>query len=54
MARLPYAFYHRPCDQVARDLVGKVIVRGQVRLRLRAEPLPAELPDLRKNCKLWT
>ncbi len=32
--RLAYEFYHRPCDQVARDLVGKVIVHGDVRLRI--------------------
>lgn len=34
MARLPYEFYHRPCDAVARDLVGKVIVHGGKRLRI--------------------
>ena len=37
MSKLPYEFYHRPCLQVARDLVGKVLVRrvdGEV-LRLR-------------------
>lgn len=34
MARLPYEFYHRPCDQVARDLVGKVIVHKELRLRI--------------------
>lgn len=34
MARLPYEFYHRPCDAVARDLVGKVIVHGETRLRI--------------------
>ena len=34
MNRLPYEFYHRPCDEVARDLVGKVIVRGDIRLRI--------------------
>lgn len=34
MDRLPYEFYHRPCDAVARDLVGKVIVRGDIRLRI--------------------
>ena len=34
MKRLPYEFYHRPCDQVARDLVGKVIVCGDIRLRI--------------------
>ena len=32
--RLPYEFYHRPCLEVSRDLVGKVLVcRGQ-RLRI--------------------
>ena len=34
MDRLPYEFYHRPCDAVARDLVGKVIVCGDIRLRI--------------------
>ena len=34
MDRLPYEFYHRPCDAVARDLVGKVIVHGNIRLRI--------------------
>ena len=34
MGRLDYAFYHRPCDVVARELVGKLIVRGDVRLRI--------------------
>lgn len=34
MEKLPYEFYHRPCDVVARELVGKVIVRGDVRLRI--------------------
>ena len=34
MDRLPYAFYHRPCDIVARELVGKVIVHGETRLRI--------------------
>ena len=34
MGRLDYAFYHRPCDVVARELVGKVIVRGETRLRI--------------------
>jgi DNA-3-methyladenine glycosylase len=34
MTRLPYEFYNRPCDEVARDLVGKIIVHGQTRLRI--------------------
>lgn len=34
MTRLPYEFYHRPCDEVARELVGKLIVRGDTRLRI--------------------
>ena len=34
MDRLPYEFYHRPCDIVARELVGKVIVHGDIRLRI--------------------
>ena len=34
MARLPYEFYHRPCLEVAKDLVGKVIVRNGVRMRI--------------------
>ena len=37
MEKLNYDFYHRPCEVVARDLVGKVLVRrvdGQ-ELRLR-------------------
>ena len=39
--KLDYRFYHRPCLEVARDLVGKVLVHntpeGQLRLRI-AEP----------------
>ena len=34
MEKLTYDFYHRPCIDVARDLVGKVIVHGDVRLRI--------------------
>lgn len=34
MGRLPYEFYHRPCDLVARDLVGKVIIHKGIRLRI--------------------
>lgn len=34
MDRLTYEFYHRPCVEVARDLAGKVLVRGGMRLRI--------------------
>ncbi len=34
MNRLTYEFFHRPCDEVARDLVGKVIVHNDIRLRI--------------------
>ena len=34
MNRLPYEFYNRPCDQVARDLVGKVLVYNGQALRI--------------------
>ena len=34
MDRLPYEFYCRPCDTVARELVGKVIVHRGLRLRI--------------------
>ena len=32
--KLPYEFYHRPCLEVARDLVGKVLVYGDKQLRI--------------------
>ena len=38
MAKLCYGFFHRPCPEVARDLVGKLLVRstpeGIVKLRI--------------------
>lgn len=38
MAKLDYAFFHRPCAEVARELVGKLLVRqtpeGEVKLRI--------------------
>lgn len=34
MARLPYEFYHRPCLEVARGLVGKVIVHNGIRMHI--------------------
>jgi len=34
MTRLTYEFYHRPCIEVARDLVGKVLVFQGQRLRI--------------------
>lgn len=38
MERLGYEFYHRPCLDVARDLVGKILVHrteeGELRLRI--------------------
>ena len=29
MVRLGYEFFHRPCPEVARELVGKVLVHGE-------------------------
>lgn len=34
MAKLTYEFFHRPCLEVARDLVGKVLVYKGNRLRI--------------------
>ncbi len=34
MQRLSYEFFHRPCDVVARDLVGKVLVHNGKQLRI--------------------
>lgn len=34
MEKLTYDFYHRPCIEVAKGLVGKVIVHKDVRLRI--------------------
>ena len=34
MKRLAYDFFHRPCPEVARDLVGKVLVHGDLQLRI--------------------
>ncbi len=34
MEKLTYDFYHRPCIDVAKDLVGKVIVHNDVSLRI--------------------
>lgn len=35
MERLDYAFFHRACPEVARDLVGKVLVYRENTLRIR-------------------
>ena len=32
--KLGYEFYHRPCLEVAKDLVGKVLVHNGRRLRI--------------------
>ena len=32
--KLSFDFYHRPCLEVARDLVGKVLVCGEKKLRI--------------------
>lgn len=34
MSRLSYEFYHRPCLDVAKDLVGKILVHNGIRLRI--------------------
>lgn len=34
MAKLDQAFFHRPCDQVAQELVGKLLVHGETQLRI--------------------
>ena len=34
MERLDYAFFHRPCLEVARDLVGKLLICGDTALRI--------------------
>ena len=34
MKRLSYDFYHRPCPEVARDLVGKVLIHRGKALRI--------------------
>ncbi len=34
MKPLDYEFYHRPCVEVARELVGKVLVHGDQQLRI--------------------
>lgn len=34
MKRLTYEFFHRPCVEVAQDLVGKILVYNEKRLRI--------------------
>lgn len=34
MKRITYDFYHRPCLEVAKDLVGKVLVHNGMQLRI--------------------
>ena len=34
MEKLTEAFFRRPCDEVARDLVGKILVHGDQQLRI--------------------
>ena len=34
MERLDYVFFHRPCLEVARDLVGKILIHGEKQLRI--------------------
>ena len=34
MDRLDYDFFHRPCPEVSKDLVGKVLVHGEKQLRI--------------------
>lgn len=53
MAKLTYEFYHRPCLQVARDLVGKWLVRrlpsGEI-LRLRISETEAYCGEADTAC----
>ena len=45
MSKLPYDFYHRPCLDVARDLVGKVLVR-----RVDGNELPLRITETEAYC----
>ena len=45
MSKLPYSFYHRPCPDVARDLVGKVLVR-----RVDGYELPLRITETEAYC----